>query len=245
VPYIVITVNDRVTGDASGVAGDGLGTWIETTKRGPISSIDVSARSRPAGEPVDGRHRRSATSQRRIVQAMLELVGEGNVSPSADEVSERAGVGRRSVFRHFNDMESLYREMAAVLQARFASIAGRPYKATHWRDQLLEMVDRRADAFERMSPYLRAGRVHRHHSHILREGHARFVAALRMILVQRLPSDLAQDHVFVDAIDLLTSFEAWLRLRDEQRLSPEKTKQVVRATVVALLDQRERDQATS
>jgi AcrR family transcriptional regulator len=211
--------------------------------RGPTSSIDASVL--PSGDPADGRHRRSATSQRRIVQAMLELVGEGNVAPSADEVSERAGVGRRSVFRHFNDMESLYREMAAVLQARFASIAERPYKAAHWRDQLLELIERRADAFEQMSPYLRAGRVHRHHSHILREGHARFVAALRMILVQRLPSDLAQDHVVVDAIDLLTSFEAWHRLRDEQRLSPAQAKQVVRATVVAMLDQRDRAEVNS
>ena len=39
---------------------------------------------------------------------MLELVNEGNLIPTAQQVSDRAGVGIRSVFRHFSDMESLY-----------------------------------------------------------------------------------------------------------------------------------------
>jgi len=196
-----------------------------------------------AEEPADGRHRRSMSSQRRIVQAMLELVAEGNIAPSADEVSDRAGVGRRSVFRHFSDMESLYREMQAILQAQFATIAEQPFKATHWRDQVLELVERRANAFERMAPYMRAGIVHRHHSPFLREGHAQFVAVLRTLLLQRLPAEAARDQLFVDAIDLLISFEAWDRLRQEQRLSPARAREVVRSTIGALLEQRERSRS--
>src|SRR5262249_19780431 len=125
--------------------------------RGRMSSIDPAAMTLAVDEPADGRHRRSMSSQRRIVQAMLELIAEGNVAPSAGEVSDRAGVGRRSVFRHFSDMDSLYREMAAILQAQFATMAEQPFKATLWRDQVLELVERRARAFERMAPYLRAG----------------------------------------------------------------------------------------
>ncbi len=208
--------------------------------RGRTSSIDAAAMTLSVEEPADGRHRRSMSSQRRIVQAMLELVAEGNIAPSADEVSDRAGVGRRSVFRHFSDMDSLYREMQAILQVQFAAIAEQPFKATQWREQVLELVERRANAFERMAPYLRAGIFHRHHSPFLREGHARFVAVLRSLLVQRLPAEVARDQVFVDAVDLLTSFEAWHRLRQEQRLSPAQARQVVCSTINALLDQRER-----
>jgi AcrR family transcriptional regulator len=208
--------------------------------RGRTSSIDPAEMTLSVDEPADGRHRRSMSSQRRIVQAMLELVAEGNIAPSADEVSDRAGVGRRSVFRHFSDMESLYREMQAILQAQFATIAEQPFKATHWRDQVLELVERRAHAFERMAPYMRAGIVHRHHSPFLREGHARFVAVLRSLLVQRLPPDIAKDQLFVDAVDLLISFEAWDRLRQEQRLSPARAREVVCSTISSLLDQRQR-----
>ncbi len=208
--------------------------------RGRTSSIDPALTTLSVGEPADGRHRRSMSSQRRIVQAMLELVAEGNIAPSADEVSDRAGVGRRSVFRHFSDMESLYREMQAILQAQFATIAEQPFKATGWRDQVLELVERRAYAFERMAPYMRAGIFHRHHSPFLRDGHVRFVAILRALLVQRLPSDVARDQLFVDAVDLVISFEAWDRLRQEQRLSAARAREVVRSTVTALLDQRDR-----
>jgi AcrR family transcriptional regulator len=167
------------------------------------------------------------------------------VAPSADEVSDRAGVGRRSVFRHFSDMDSLYREMAAVLHVQFAQVAEQPFKATQWRDQLIELVERRANAFERMAPYLNANIVHRNHSSALREGHTRFVGILRALLVNRLPPDVARDKVFVDAIDLLISFEAWQRLRDDQGLSPAEAKQVLSSTVQALLAQRERARAKS
>jgi AcrR family transcriptional regulator len=213
--------------------------------RGRTSSIDTAVMTLSVDEPADGRLRRSMSSQRRIVQAMLELVAEGNIAPSADEVSDRAGVGRRSVFRHFSDMDSLYREMQAILQVQFATIAEQPFGATQWRDQVLELVERRAGAFERMAPYLRAGIVHRHQSAILREGHARFVAVLRALLIDRLPPDVARDQVLVDAIDLLISFEAWHRLRQEQRLSPTQARQIISVTVNALLDDRERSRKKS
>lgn len=213
--------------------------------RGRPASIDPATMTLTVDEPADGRHRRSMSSQRRIVQAMLELVAEGNVAPSADEVSDRAGVGRRSVFRHFSDMDSLYREMAAILQVQFAAIAEQPFKATRWRDQVLELVERRARAFERMAPYLRAAVVHGHQSEILRRGHIRFVAVLRALLVMRLPPDVAKDEIFVDAIDLLISFEAWQRLRQDQKLSPAQARQVVCSTVNALLDQRDRARGKS
>ena len=62
--------------------------------RGRTALIDPAIVAPTVDEPADGRHRRSMSSQRRIVQAMLELVAEGNIAPSADEVSDRAGVGR-------------------------------------------------------------------------------------------------------------------------------------------------------
>jgi hypothetical protein len=149
------------------------------------------------------------------------------------------------VFRHFSDMDSLYREMAAVLHVQFAEIAEQPFKSTQWRDQLLELVERRANAFDRMAPYLGASIIHRNHSPVLREGHARFVGILRALLVNRLPPDAARDKVFVDAVDLLISFEAWQRLRQDQGLSPGEAKQVVCSAVQALLAQRERARARS
>ena len=63
---------------------------------------------------TDGRRRRSQRSRDRIVTAMIDLVEAGAITPSAEEVAARAEVGLRSVFRHFRDMESLYREIRAL-----------------------------------------------------------------------------------------------------------------------------------
>jgi len=65
----------------------------------------------------DGR-RRSAASKLKIVEAMPDIVRTGETSPSADQVAERAGVGRRAVFRLFNDMDSIYSQMNATMRQR-------------------------------------------------------------------------------------------------------------------------------
>ena len=54
----------------------------------------------------DGRRQRSRASRAKIIKAFMELMKSGDPSPSAARVAERAGVGLRSVFRHFDDMDS-------------------------------------------------------------------------------------------------------------------------------------------
>ena len=58
---------------------------------------------------------------------MIALVREGEMSPSAAQVAERASVGLRTVFRHFDEMEILYREIAEVTRARILPALLKPY----------------------------------------------------------------------------------------------------------------------
>jgi AcrR family transcriptional regulator len=184
----------------------------------------------------DGRKRRSHDSQRRIVDALLALVGEGHLTPSAEQVSERAGVGLRSVFRHFNDMESLHRVAATIVAAKLEQGAREPFKATAWRGQLYELIERRAKGYERLAPFLRAEQLHRSGSPVLQAAHTKFVTALRQILSERLPDNTTVPPDTFEAIDLLLSFEAWQRLRQEQRLSATQARAVLRVAVTALLE---------
>src|SRR6201996_9635548 len=92
----------------------------------------------------DGRKHRSQKSQLRIVNAMLELVAQGNLEPSADQIAETAKVGRRSVFRHFKDMDTLYREMTNSIATTMGSIVLQPFQAADWAGRVIELVDRRA-----------------------------------------------------------------------------------------------------
>lgn len=85
------------------------------TLTAPTSGVVIAANS---AAPIDGRRKRSHSSRAKIVKALLDLVEGGTISPSAAEVAEAAGVGLRSVFRHFDDMESLYREMSDGIEAK-------------------------------------------------------------------------------------------------------------------------------
>src|ERR1019366_8296527 len=186
-------------------------------------------------QDADGRKHRSQKSQMLIVNAMLELVAKGNLEPSADQIAEIAKVGRRSVFRHFSDMDTLYREMNNSITATMGSIVQQPFLAADWRGQVLELVDRRAVGFEKMKPFLLAGQVHRHRSAFLKTSHERFVAMLRMILTGILPKEIAGNVALVEAIDLLLSFESWNRLREDQGLSIAKSKRVLKQAIESLL----------
>ncbi|MDX1735658.1 MAG: TetR family transcriptional regulator, partial [Halioglobus sp.] len=71
-----------------------------------------------AAEHADGQALRRARSRQRIVDAVIHLATEQGVEPTADRVAELAGVTTRTVFRHFDDVEALRREIVADLQAR-------------------------------------------------------------------------------------------------------------------------------
>lgn len=166
----------------------------------------------------------------------MELIEEGHVSPSAELVAERAGVGLRSVFRHFKDMDGLYRQMSVLLTTRLEQLARQPFRAMDWRGRVLEMVDRRAAAYERLAPFLAAGQALRHRSKVLREGHDRFVALLRAILVEQLPAEIVQDHHRLESIDLMLSAEVWQRLRNEQGLDALEAKALIAQVLRQLLE---------
>lgn len=188
----------------------------------------------------DGRKHRSQKSQARIVAATLELVARGNLEPSADQIAEIAKVGRRSVFRHFKDMDTLYREITDSIEASMGAVVLQPFEATDWVGRVLELVDRRAIGFEKMKPFLLAGQVHRHRSPFLKASHAQFVQMLRRILLGLLPQEVARNRELVEALDMLLSFETWNRLREDQGLSIARSKRVLKLAIQSAL--RDQDQ---
>ncbi len=189
----------------------------------------------PAAPDADGRRRRSQDSRARIVQAMLELVHAGETSPAAELVADRAKVGLRTVFRHFNDMDSLYREMSAVIEAELRGIIAQPFKAKDWQGRVLELVQRRASVYERIAPFRRAADVHRLRSNVLEADHARFAALAREILRREMPAEAARDKARFEALDMLLSFEAWVRLRRDQGLSAKRTVETLERAVASLI----------
>jgi AcrR family transcriptional regulator len=186
-------------------------------------------------EPRDGRARRSDRSRRAIVEALFALVGEGELQPTAQQVADRAGVGIRSVFRHFEDMESLRAEIGARIRAAVAPLTEAPLPGGDLEQRARELVGRRAALFERIAPYKRAGDLQRWSSPFLREGHRGVVRELRAALRRWLPELERAPDELVEALDLAVSFEAWDRLRSEQRLGAPRARAVLERIVLALV----------
>jgi AcrR family transcriptional regulator len=186
-------------------------------------------------ESVDGRIVRRHNNRRRIVAAMLELVRAGSISPGAEEVAERAGVGLRTVFRHFDDMDSLYREMAEAMRIELQPIIAVPFASRDWKGKIVEMIERRARLFERAMPFKNAADVHRHRSVFLRKDYETMRAAERAALEMALPASLRNDKRIFEALDHALSFSTWQHLRRDQKLSQAEAAQTVEYNVRALI----------
>ena len=184
---------------------------------------------------VDGRRERSAASRRQILAAMIDLVESGQPSPTAETVAARAGVSLRTVFRHFEEMEKLHLELAAVVFERVRPILDRPIEQREWPDSLTDAIARRAEFFEMMAPFKTAIDVHRHRSRAIAAQHRRITVMSRDLLAASVPSQLLADREKFELLSLLLSLEAWQRLREQQGLTVEESRQAVLRAARALI----------
>lgn len=184
---------------------------------------------------TDGRKQRSEDSKRRIVAAMLELVREGRIAPTAEEVATRAEVGLRTVFRRFKDMESLYAEMAVAINDKIDGIATVPNRSIDWRANLKRLVERRLQVYEVIMPYRVAAEALKFTSTILLNRHMEIVRDERQRLLDLLPVELLDDRLLIEGLEAALSFDMWNQLRNDQRLSASEAGEVVRRIVESLI----------
>lgn len=192
----------------------------------------------PADETAveaDGRRQRSNRSREAIVLAMIDLIRAGEMSPAAARVAEKANVGLRTVFRHFEEMDTLNREISAIVEAEIMPLIEKPFEGRTWRQQFADLLDRRAHIYERVMPLKIAGSLQRFRSKFLMDDYNRFLKMERHGLKRVLPQKIMDDAVLFSAIELATGFQAWRRLRQDQGLSAKDALGVLRFTVDRLL----------
>lgn len=197
------------------------------------------ARREPDGpadiHELDGRRRRGNTSRARIVEAMLKLVREGNLAPGAAKVAELAGVSLRTVFRHFEEMDSLYREMGETIRASVLPALFRPYASTDWRQRLVELLDRRIKVFEFIMPFKISGELRRYQSEYIAKDADQHLNLEKMSMESVLPRELADDTVLLHALLAATGFQSWRILRQDLGLDINDARAAMVRSVDALL----------
>lgn len=188
-----------------------------------------------ARSETDGRIERSRRNRRAIVEALLELIAEGELLPTGEQVASRAGVGLRTVFRHFEDMDSLHAEVRSRVERVIRPLLEEPLAEGDLEARVTALAQQRAHAFERMTPFMRSGQIQRWRSGFLQEEHARTVRELRANLRQILPEIESLPPPLRAMAELISSFEGWERLRSEQGLGRERAAEAVRGGLLALL----------
>src|SRR6478672_1536121 len=87
---------------------------VMTDPAGPAPSGPTAR----AGRRPDGRTARGERTRRKIVDALLELLAEGDTRAAPERIVARAGVSLRTLWTNFKDLEHLYAEANARLMRR-------------------------------------------------------------------------------------------------------------------------------
>lgn len=179
---------------------------------------------------VDGRAARALRTRHAVVDAMLDLVDEGQVRPSAALIAERAGVSLRSVYQHFDDLETLFKVAAERHQQRYAHLEPLPELPPELEARIRAYVAHQARWLEAVSPMVRAAALQAPFS----PGVASRLAAARGRHRERLAGAFAPELAKVEererllnAVEVATSWPAWESLRTTIGLSPDKAAGVV------------------
>ena len=173
----------------------------------------------PSHITSDGRVRRSERSRQVIIDAMLALMHEGNLIPTAQQVADRADIAIRTVFRHFSEMEMLYAQMDESIRDSYENLFINCDRDGSLEERVLHAVELRATAYTKLTKLIVANLSLLWRSPTLRKSYLRNQKHLRKELELWLPelNDLNDEEQ--EAIDAMASFEFWNRMHDYQGLS--------------------------
>lgn len=184
---------------------------------------------------VDGRKQRSEKSRAAILAAIIELVEEGNLMPTAQETSERAGVGIRSVFRHFADMDALYAQMNVYAMNRFGQIYENPVIKGSLEERIQHTVELYHKGYERNKNMLMTTMLRRASSELLVKQYIDGAARLAEDFEQRIPEVMNLNETSYHAIMVARSFTSYDRLRNLQGLSQKKSAKAITEMITAIM----------
>ncbi len=189
---------------------------------------------------TDGRVLRGARTRSRIVQALLDLLNDGVLAPTAAQIAERADVSVRSVFQHFSDMEALYADLAAEQRERVAPLLAGLARPAALDERIAALVEQRSELYETIAPVRHAIGTRAFESRALRSRLEELSVALRDQVAAQFDQELGalppqRRRRVLDAADLLSSFEAWDRLRVFQGLEAEEARETLCEALGTLL----------
>jgi TetR/AcrR family transcriptional regulator, regulator of autoinduction and epiphytic fitness len=175
-----------------------------------------------------------------VVDATLDLLREGDVKPRAADIALRADVSVRTVFRLFEDLDQMFAAAADSQARRTSHIFLAPAPTGACRARVRALAEHRATLYEEIGPVRRAALRSQPLEGVLQRRIAGADRLLRQQLTETFRTELdevgaGRRATLMAGLEMLTSFSAWTNLRSDQCLSVTRSKEVVVASLLALL----------
>lgn len=188
---------------------------------------------------IDGRRARGLRTRDAIVTALMDLITNGDVAPTAQRIADRAGVSVRSVYQHFTDVEGLYADASARTFDWVLSMSRDIDPAWDRERRVEEYVAARSAVLEALTPFNRASRliepqseaIRRNRQVMQRQSRERLALAFAPELGRLEGSSRAN---LLNILDVLASWPAWEHLRNVG-LSVRTARQVLRSAITTQL----------
>jgi AcrR family transcriptional regulator len=201
----------------------------------------VAAIEHDDSRPVDGRTARALRTRRVIVDACITLIDEGDLSPTAPRVADRAGVSVRSVFQHFDDLDGLYAAVADRVLERLVGLVLRVDPDMPIERRLPMVVRQRAVLLDALTPIRRSAFINAWDSEAVTQRLRAGQSFLRAEVAGAFAGEIALAGegglAMLIAVDTVLSWNTWDHLRSSVGLSHaeavELVEQMLKATLAA------------
>ncbi len=203
--------------------------------------VATPAGATPPAPTIDGRAAWSAKTRDAIADAMLDLLAEGELRPTAKAIAERADVSVRTVYVHFDDLEDLFCVAARRHFTRIAPMLTPAPATGSLTERAHALALQRVRLYAKTGAIGRATRLHAESSptlaRILHDARALGRADLERVFARELQQLGPTTRTSTVAVlDVLTSADAWMTLRAQYELSIEAALRAVADSIVLHLE---------
>jgi AcrR family transcriptional regulator len=183
----------------------------------------------------DGRLKRSIRSRQTIIDAMLVLTEQGQYIPTAQQVADQANISIRTVFRHFTEMEHLYKELDDAVRPSYEKYFMIDDVSGPLDERIEQLVQSRLNAYQETFHINKASHALFWRSALLTETYQKNQKLLRTLMLKALP-ELKDKHIdIIEMADAITSFEVFDRYFTYQQLPIEECERLFIAQLKQLV----------
>ncbi|MFG2224783.1 TetR/AcrR family transcriptional regulator [Streptomyces sp. NPDC048644] len=186
------------------------------------------------------RIRNPQRTRQAIVDALLSAVEEGQISPTARSIAQRAGVSERSVFVHFQDLDDIRLAVARQQAERVSKLVSPVPQDWPLEKRLDALLAQQEEVFALQARVRIVALVHAQQSpavaSILAEMNQKFRARLAAVFAPELAA--ADEAAGAELLDILESVLGWAfryHLSEQRGADRARVSRAARRTVLAVL----------